>query len=236
MKLQDSPRRGVFSLVLCLAVIILAASCSATPPQVANPSPTLALQPVTETPAPLASSTATLVPPTETASPVPATPTSTATLLPSETPTVTQTETPTSPPPSPSGDEAIYVYYVQLDTGGPVACGDSLIALNTGISRTGDIEADVRAALGSLFFKRQWFGKLYNPLYLSNLSVANVSFNGFTGEVSVDLTGSYVRSGDRCDNGRVRAQVWTTIRQFKDIKTVYILLDGNLLGDILSTE
>jgi hypothetical protein len=199
----------------------------------ASPSPTLTLEPATETPLP---PTVTLPPPTETASPVPATPTATLTPLPSDTPTVTLTETPTSPPPSPSGDEAIYVYYLQLDTGGPVACGDSLVAANTGLSRTGDIEADVRTALERLFFKLQWFGGLYNPIYLSNLSVTNVSFNAPTGEVSVDLTGSYVRSGDRCDEGRVRAQVWTTIRQFKDIKTVYILLDGNLLGDILSTE
>jgi hypothetical protein len=140
------------------------------------------------------------------------------------------------PPPTPSGEDAIYVYYIQLDTGGPVACGDSLVAANTGLWRTGDIEEDVRSALGRLFFKRQWFGNLYNPVYLSNLAVAGVHYDKYSGEVSVDLEGSYVRSDDRCDNGRVRAQIWTTIRQFGGIKTVYILLDGNLLGDILSTE
>jgi hypothetical protein len=111
-----------------------------------------------------------------------------------------------------------------------------MVAANTGLRRTGDVEADVRTALGRLFFKRQWFGKLVNPVYLSNLSVADVVFNESTGEVSVNLEGTYVRSGDRCDEGRVRAQIWTTIRQFKGIKTVYILLNENLLGDILSTE
>ncbi len=140
------------------------------------------------------------------------------------------------PPPTPSGEDAIYVYYILLDTGGPVACGDSLVAANTGLSRTGDVEEDVRTALGRLFFKRQWFGKLYSPVYLSNLGVSDVSFDNYTGEISVNLEGTYVRSDDRCDNGRVRAQIWTTIRQFKDIKTVYILLNDNLLGDILATE
>jgi hypothetical protein len=236
MKLLDTPRHAVLCVVTILVVLGLMAGCAMPQPMAASPSPTFTVQPATETPAPSAPPTATLLPPTDTASPVPATPTATVTSLPSETPTAAQTETPTSPPPSPSGDEAIYVYYIQLDTEGPVACGDSLVAANTGMSRTGDIEADVRTALERLFFKRQWFGVLYNPIYLSNLSVANVSFNAPTGEISVDLTGSYIRSGDRCDEGRVRAQVWTTIRQFKDIKTVYVLLDGNLLGDILSTE
>ena len=94
----------------------------------------------------------------------------------------------------------------------------------------------MRTALGRLFFKRQWFGKLYNPIYLSNFAVADVTFDKYSGEISVNLKGTYVRSDDRCDNGRVRAQIWTTIRQFKDIKTVYILLNTSLLGDILSTE
>jgi len=117
-----------------------------------------------------------------------------------------------------------------------VACGDSLVAANTGLERSGDVEADVRNALERLFFKRQWFGNLYNPVYRSNLSVASVKFNSDSGLVSVYLKGTYVRSDDRCDNGRVRAQIWTTIRQFEGVKTVYILLNENLLGDILATE
>lgn len=222
-------------LIVIIAAAGLATGCGSQPRLEAAPSLTLVSQPATDTPVP---PTVTLPPPTDTPSPLPPTPTNTVTLtsLPSETSTATETATPTSPPATPSGDEAIYVYYIQLDTGGPVACGDSLVAANTGLWRTGDVEEDVRTALGRLFFKKQWFGKLINPVYLSNLSVANVVFNQSSGEVSIDLEGTYVRSGDRCDDGRVRAQIWTTIRQFKGIKTVYILLNGNLLGDILSTE
>jgi len=117
-----------------------------------------------------------------------------------------------------------------------VACGDSLVRANTGLARSGDVEADVRTALGRLFFKRQYFGRLYNPVYLSNLNVESVKFEQRTGQVSVHLDGTYVRSGDRCDDGRVRAQIWTTIRQFEGIKTVYILLRDSLLGDILATK
>jgi hypothetical protein len=172
--------------------------------------------------------TATL-PPTETA-------TVTLTSFPTDTPTPTETPTSTQPPPTPSGEDAIYVYYIQLNTDGPVACGDSLIKANTGLWRTGDIAADVKTALGRLFYKTKFFGGLYNPVYLSNMSVTTVDFNESTGLVNVYLDGTYVRSGDRCDDGRVHAQIWTTIRQFKAIKTVYILLRTALLGDILATR
>jgi len=122
-----------------------------------------------------------------------------------------------------------------LNTGGPVACGDSLFKANTGLWRSGDIEADVHTALERLFFKRKNFGELYNPVYLSNMSVSSVNFNSYTGEVKIQLDGTYVRSGDRCDDRRVHDQIWSTVRQFKDIKIVYILLKTALLGDILAT-
>ena len=116
-----------------------------------------------------------------------------------------------------------------------MACGDSLIKLNTGVARSGNVEADVAIALKRLFVKVENFGALYNPAFRSNIDVTRVEFKAYSGLVNVDLKGTYVRSGDRCDDGRVRAQVWTTIRQFPGVKTVYILLNGNLLGDILAT-
>jgi hypothetical protein len=162
-------------------------------------------------------------------------PTRTATPLPSQTPLPTGTPTPTLPPPTPSGEDAIYIYYVQLDTDGPKGCGSSLVPINTGLPRSGDIEADVTSALGRLFSKVKGSGELVNPAYLSNIEIQSVTFKKFSGLVDVRLKGTYVRSGDRCDDSRVREQVWTTIRQFPGVKTVYILLNENLLGDILAT-
>lgn len=176
------------------------------------------------------SPTPTQVPPTSTAT---ATPTSTATDTP--TPLPTETPTPTLPPPTPSGEDAIYVYMVQTGTDGPVACGDSLIKINTGLPRSGDMETDIATALRSLFVKSPHIAGFYNPAYLSNISISNVDYKAFSEYVSVELSGTYVRSGDKCDDWRVRDQVWTTIRQFPGVKTIYILLNGNLLGDILAT-
>jgi hypothetical protein len=112
--------------------------------------------------------------------------------------------------------------------------GDSVIPINTGQYRTGDVAADVATALRSLFVKREFIAGLYNPVFRSNLYVDSVDFKPFSGLVSIRLSGTYVRSDDRCDTPRVRAQIWATIRQFKGIKTIDILLNGNLLGDILA--
>ena len=174
--------------------------------------------------------------PTET--PLP-TLTSTLTPVPTETQTPTPSETPTAtlPPPTPSGEDAIYIYYLQRDNDGPVGCGDTLVKINTGQWRTGDIAQDTTTALRRLFASRyQEYGSLYNAIYASNISVDSVSFKAFDGIISIRLSGSYGRTEDRCDNSRSRAQIWTTIRQFSDVKTIDILLNGNLLGDILAND
>lgn len=175
---------------------------------------------------------------TETPLPPSATATFTVSPTATSTQTSTQTFTPTNTvvPPTPSGDQAIFGYYIAVDTGGPIACGDDLIPVNTGAWRTGDIEVDVAEALRRLFFKQMYVAGLYNPIYLSNLEVVNVDYKAYEKQVSIDLAGTYVRSGDRCDDGRVREQIWTTVRQFPEVSKVYILLNGNLLGDILATR
>lgn len=223
-----------WSIILGLSVVLTVASGCATSSNEFVATPITTIQ-----------STATYTQPAPTATPIPPTitPTATATLapsatateLPTETPTPSSTATETLIPPTPSGEDAVYVYYIQLETGGPVSCGDSLIRANTGAWRIGNVEADVTTALNRLFYKREFIGSLYNPIFRSNFQVQSVEFKDFSGYIEVNLVGTYVRSDDRCDDSRVRAQVWTTIRQFAGVKTVKVLLNGNLLGDILAT-
>ena len=213
-----------------LLLLVLLVGCAGETP----PLPTATQSPPSATlPPPTATYTQT---PTETLIP---TATSTVTLLPTDTLTPTPSNTPTAtlPPPTPSGEDAIYIYYIQLDTDGPVGCGDSAIKINTGQWRTGDIAQDTAAALKRLFASRyQYYGTLYNGIYASNISVDSVTFKSFTGDISIRLSGTYGRTDDRCDNSRSRAQIWSTIRQFSDVKTIDILLNGNLLGDILAND
>jgi hypothetical protein len=207
--------------------MFLLAGCSAINPSSATDTPT------PTTPAP---PSATPAPPTATDTVIPPTLTYTPTSTVEPTLTLTPTETPTHTAlPTPTGDQAIYIYMIQTGNDGPIGCGDTAIPINTGIYRTGDIELDVATALANLFVKRQYIAGLYNPAYLSNIQVDSVNYKVYDSKVEVMLSGTYVRSKDRCDNSRVRAQVWSTIRQFPGVKTVYILLNGNLLGDILGS-
>jgi len=231
-----NPKFWLIALLL-LSFILNSAACSSSAfntdadstLQIVEPSQTEIEHTATSTP------TETDIPPTatltQTASP---TPTDTITPTATETSTPTPTATSTSPPPTPSGDEAIYIYGILNQSDDPKDCDYIAARINTGKPRTGNLSADVRTALNSLFVKRQYFGSLSNPVYLSNISVQSVDFKPFIGEISVMLTGTYVRSGDSCDDGRVRAQIWSTIRQFPEVKSIYILLNGNLLGDVLA--
>lgn len=239
---RDSLIKNIFGylvgIVLLATIAFSSAACSKISPDSQNGSSDAPeAEAVTQvTPPATVTHTPTPIPPTATVTWTPSpTPTFTNTPTVTVTPTATETPTETAPPPTPSGDDAVYVYAIQNNEDNPKKCDYIAVRLNTGAWRTGDTAADVARALRSLFVKRQWFGALYNPAYLSNISVASVDFKPNSGLVSVNLTGTYVRSGDRCDDGRVRAQVWSTIRQFPEVKSIHILLNGNLLGDILAT-
>ncbi len=170
---------------------------------------------------------------------------STHTLTPIPDPTVTPTETATLVPTrSSSGMNygtanggGLKIYFIQTKTGGKIGCGDSAVSVGTGITRSGDFAQDVRAALKRLFSYRDKFVfGLYNPLYLSNFAVLHAEFNPVNGVADIYLAGTYKPSGNDCDNLRVKAQVWLTVRQFPDIRFPNILLNGRPFGDQVSND
>ncbi len=239
--LNSNFRTGLLTLVV-LSLIL--AGCSTQTPE---PTPI----PPTQTAAP----TDTAVPPTATASPEPtATETATATPLPpTATPTVTNTAAPTetetpvptetyaaptvsiSFPAVPIVPDPMYAYFIQLNTGGAVGCGDSSYGISAGFSRSNDIAKDVKLALEHLFsIKTEFYGSFYNPLYRSNIRVENVKLRGDL--ITVNLRGTYVPSGDDCDNTRVKAQIWDTIKQQRGVQATNIYLNGIPFGDRLSND
>lgn len=245
--MHKSNHWSVRLLILILALVLLSA-CSApttvAPTATALPTntpepPTATVPPPTETPLPPTS--------TQTSTPVPPspTPTQTPTQVPTDTPT--PTETPTQTPVLVSGQSSVQLpaaskgtvlmYFIQLQTGGAVACGDSVIGVGTGIQSTGNIAKDVSSGLKQLFaadFK--YASGLYNPLYASRIRVGNVKFDSKTGLISVWLHGTYKPTGDDCDNLRVKAQVWTTVRQYRDVKMTNIFLNDIPFGDRVSND
>lgn len=226
---KNSPK-----LVLLITMLFLLTACSAanqgapssTP---AIPSETLPLP--TDTPMP-PTATATS---TATSSPTQP-PTATHTSAPSETATATPTETatPTSTYQPLLASQAIFKYLVHLGTGGNVGCGDSLVAVSTGHKPSGDTVNDVTLALNSLFSTGvKYVGDLYNPLFQSSLKVDRVDFKKFNGVAVIYLSGSFVKPKSNCDRSLYRAQVWATIRQFKEIKNITVVANKYLLGDLL---
>ncbi len=221
------------SLIISLMVL---AACSTGSEVEATSSP----EPPTFTP----------VPPTNTPLPPTPTPTATETNTPTASPTVTQTNTSTptpteEPTPTPTAtnttvpqsgipSNVIVKYLVLQGTGGPTGCGDSLVPVSAGFVRTGDVKEDVKIALNSLFSTgTQYAGNLYNPLYQSKLRVNDVSFKKNSGNVTVRFTGSFTKPKEDCDKLLYRAQVWSTARQFPEVKHATIWLNKYLLGDLL---
>jgi hypothetical protein len=187
-------------------------------------------------------STITLIPPTPTSSSTPTqtpslTPTDTTTSTPSPTSTTTQipTDTPSPSPTAASGyipENAIVFYLTHLGTGGPIGCGDSLVAIRTGYERTGDIEKDIQLAVDTIFSIGEYSGALFNATYPSNLRVKGLTLSN--GGAVVELGGQYVKPKNACDASRYRAQVWSTITQFPEVIRAIPKYQGTLLGDLLA--
>jgi len=121
---------------------------------------------------------------------------------------------------------------VQIGTGGPIGCGDSLVKLWSGNVRTGDLATDLTIALNSLFRAGRYFGSLYNATYPSTLYVTGVLHD--EGQTHIYMDGNYVAPADSCDASRYRSQVWATALQFDEVKHFVPWVRDKLLGDLLS--
>lgn len=228
--------RKSFWLIFIVLISTGLLSACATPTRIP---PTATTKP-SRTPQP----TETLIPPTATFTASP-TKTSTPTKTPTETPTniptktSTSTETPTATPtdtPAPAwaNPNAIRIYVTHLDTDGPLACGDTLIGISSGFTRTSDVKADIRTAVNTLFASGQKIGGFHNATYPSSFRVDSVELDKSSGTAVVTLQGSYVKPSDYCEGRRYREQVWATIRQFPEVNRATIwLTNGKLLGDLL---
>lgn len=242
-------KSAILSIFLLVLVIVLAA-CSSAAPQVTEAPPTATQEPATDTPEPTETPAPTDTPePTETPTlPPTETPTETPTKPPTETPT--ETPTPSATPfPSPTAlpvvasggwgadHQAVLIYFVQLNNEGGEGCADTAVGVPSGVARSGDIEKDIAEGLRRLLsYKSEYVGNLYNPVYRSNMAVESVDFESDTGLITVNFRGTYIPSGDDCDNTRVKAQLWNTIRQYRDVKKTNIYLNGGPLGDKVSND
>ncbi len=135
-------------------------------------------------------------------------------------------EAPVTPTPIPS-DLFIFNFFINPNTGGNIACGDSIVPLAIGHLKSGDTADDVLTALRALFATGvKNHAGFYNALYRSGIRVKSASFNTVTGKIQVDMEGTVVHGNDDCEKMRIEAQVLYTLWQFTEIKSRLLLLNG----------
>lgn len=226
--------------IFAILFLFILAGCSSTPTSAPIPTQEMSTAQV------LAPSATHILPPspTTTETTLPATATQLPTAQPTDTPaptampaTDTSTPEPTVTNQPLAFKDAIWVYYIELGTGGPDGCGDTAVPVSIGLPRTGNVAQDVEAALRNLLsYKRPDFGPLYNPIYLSNITLNSVTYNDSTGILNVNMTGTYVRSKDSCDNTRVKNQMLHTVMQFSQIKGKNLEFNGGSFGDYVANS
>jgi len=151
------------------------------------------------------------------------------------TPTVTLAPTAENASLFKSVPNSVHIFFIQKDTGGKY-CGDSLVEIGTSIPRTGDIEKDIAAALTKLFgFRSEYVGNFYNPLHAANFKVGSVNIEN-NDYVIIHISGSLKRTKDKCENQRLRAQIWSTFSQFKSSIPIDIYLAKAHLGDLINVD
>jgi hypothetical protein len=216
-----------FRIFYSLIIILCLLSMAGCENLLATPTPTLA---PSKTPAP----TKTPVP---SDTPLPSL-TFTATIIPTETFTI-MPPLPTEPPKptaTPDTKDAILLYFINKDQQGPWGCNEALWYVNTGISRTKNVEGDIRTALYRLLtYHTPTIGILYNAGYASTLAVNQIKVED-EGTTYAWLTGSYVKTKDPCDGPRFRDMIKQTIKQFKLVKAVIVYINGTPIGDVMSRK
>ena len=172
----------------------------------------------------------------------PQAPTPTIAIMPTSTPQPPDPSLPTPIPPTADpasqGLDRVKIYLVAIGDNGVsgklIGCGDSLVPVEVPITPTLGV---LRAALNELFKLegQQYYGQsgLYNALYQSDLSIADVAVIG--GEARIFLTGTLMLGGV-CDTPRVEEQLKALALQFNTVESVSIYINGEPLADVLDLK
>jgi hypothetical protein len=130
--------------------------------------------------------------------------------------------------------DSVQVYAVVLDVGGPVGCGDRLVALERRVPRTPRPLAAAMKQLLALEAQPAGNPPLYNALAQSALSFDSAAIDA-QGVATINLMGQ-LQLGGVCDVPRVREQLRATALQFPTVREARFFINGVPLEDLLSSR
>ncbi|MCC6167959.1 MAG: LysM peptidoglycan-binding domain-containing protein [Caldilineaceae bacterium] len=136
---------------------------------------------------------------------------------------------PAAAPQPPADFTRSKIFLIALEGGSapgkPIGCGDSVAPVTVEIAPT---RAILRGSLEKLLgLHDAYYGEsgLYNALYQSQLSIADVRIENRVAIIS--LTGQLVQGGV-CDTPRIQAQLEQTALQFSTVDRAVIYINGSL--------
>lgn len=138
-------------------------------------------------------------------------------------------------PPTTSNKQTVKLFFVRLSDEGKIGpkigCGDSLVSADVSVASTNPDPSDALSTLFAIKDREYGTSKLYNALSQANLSVSSVIITD--GVANVVLTGQ-LSLGGVCDSPRVKAQIEETVKQFPEVKSVKVTVNGKDLDTVLS--
>jgi hypothetical protein len=122
-------------------------------------------------------------------------------------------------------------------SGPPVGCGDSAIAIWRDRTRTGSLEGDIQASLEELLsVKTATYGQsgYTHALYDADLIVQSVTVSSDTALI-VNLTGALQLVGT-CADAQMEAQILLTVFQYPRVNSALITIDGRNIKQLFDTS
>ncbi len=122
-------------------------------------------------------------------------------------------------------------------SGPPVGCGDSAIAVWRDRARTGSLEGDIQASLEELLsVKTATYGQsgYTHALYAADLIVQSVTVSGDTALI-VNLTGALQLVGT-CADAQMEAQILLSVFQYPGVNSALITIEGKNIKQLFDTS
>lgn len=128
------------------------------------------------------------------------------------------------------GATRVMLVQIGVDGGDAFGCGDRILAVPVGVAKGAD---PLRVALDQLLVRGADLASrngLYDALQASDLSVRELVIEGSAVIIHLDGT---LRLHGECDGPRVREQLYRTVLQYREFRTVRVLVDGVDLEELL---